>query len=138
MAFHRLSLSILMSSDTFRMANVAPEPSCPLCAGLRYSPHANPEIFEFVDPDLSVLPDHSYDEILQSAENSCQVCHLVCQAFHLLRSASSMPRLRIQLYRDSPAELHAVLTPADYDVVEIYSCSGKCECCVVALIPKRA
>jgi hypothetical protein len=127
-----------MSSNTYKMADVAPEPSCPLCAGLRYSPHTNPEIFEFVDPDFGVLPDHSYDEILQSAENRCQFCHLVRQAFHLLRSASSMPRLRIQVNRKAPAELHAVLGPADFDVVEIYSCSGKCECCVVALIPKRS
>jgi hypothetical protein len=78
-------------------------------------------------PDYRDLPDHSYDEFLRSAENGCQFCSLVCQASCLLRSAGSMSRLRIRLYKNYPTEIYSLSLPSDYDVVEVYANSSKFE-----------
>lgn len=76
-------------------------------------------------PGLIVLANRSFDEFSKSAKRGCCFCDVVQQSFLLLQYVDAEMRVKLLLYAQSPAELHASANEDVHEVVEIYSCSSK-------------
>ena len=76
-------------------------------------------------PSLTVLANRSFDEFSKSAKQGCCFCDVIQQSFLLLRYVDAEMRVKLLLYAQSPAELHASSNKDFPEVVEIYSCSSK-------------
>ncbi|KAF2828836.1 HET-domain-containing protein [Ophiobolus disseminans] len=74
-------------------------------------------------PGLIVLANRSFDEFSKSAKQGCCFCDVVQQSFLLLQYVDAEMRVKLLLYAQSPAELHASANKDVHEVVEIYSCS---------------
>jgi hypothetical protein len=85
------------------------------CLGLDSEPN-----FKWVNGLGFRFLDDTYREVFgTSARAGCRFCDLVYQGAGLLKSIESDPLLRIGIYSDRPAEIHAIPIKDDYDIVEI-------------------
>ncbi|CAM1505046.1 Fc.00g106830.m01.CDS01 [Cosmosporella sp. VM-42] len=76
---------------------------------------------------LAVFAARTYDVIEKSAQAGCMFCDLASQAYKLLDSAASNPRVNIHVRRDSLVEILAITYDRgdESDSIEIFACTDE-------------